>query len=218
MTTELLELEFDPIDRYAARKRCRGERERLQAAARRLEERAFLVRTPEQLLAQYSRRQVAAHEAGHAVVMATYGEIPKYVLVHGDKNRWSGAVSGAPWKLLVEMGAETYLRPAREIVAGWCGERVAGFDVIGSSIHEIVIAQDLTNSAMAISKFVSDRSGYGDDQDTYFIQNVIDPTIAILKRNATIHTRLMRALMRKKRIDGEHLAAVLRGVAPEGAQ
>lgn len=89
----------------------------------------------EQIIASHTRETAAAHESGHAVVTAAEGMSVRSVRVCVERRPWGGethrvwggeTTERAPWWLRPEMGTGPYLQRSRIVIAGLCGEIIAG--------------------------------------------------------------------------------------------
>lgn len=178
--------------------------------------RALEQRSLEQIARNQTRRTAAAHEAGHAILYASYGDSFKYVKVfqriepYIGIQMWGGETMpdkfSGPCELNPSTNQREYLFRARSLIAGLGGETLMGVDTIGSSLDELVMSQVL---AQLLAGLCGEASG-----ELIWRNDVWNVTLAIIKANAEPHARVMDALIREKRIDAVRLKILLRDVHP----
>lgn len=168
--------------------------------------------SPDRLMASYSKSCAAAHEAGHAVVIAAEGGHVRRIRIRRSRQAAARGLEGwigettepTGWQLAPDMGADAYIRRARIMLAGLAGEIEGGHAVPGSSADEVIAAGELTKAAAEIA---------GGHPET--IQGeALDDALATIRSNADIHRRLSRRLEQARRIEGPILRRVLAGVRP----
>lgn len=182
-----------------------GVREELNARAYTLLEDALQTITMKDLEAQYRREVVAAHEAGHAVIHARQGDPLAYAKVMKGRNGlWQGTVmeKDPGWSVGPGTPAEGFISQARICLGGLAGEFVAGYNTLGSSVDEVVVAQYLVRGAAQRLEMDGAK----------LWKRVFDGTIATVERHADAHKALTRLLCRERYIDETRLAVMLKRV------
>jgi hypothetical protein len=186
-------------------------------------DRVMQQRTPHQLALNLTRETAASHEAAHAVLFAAYNDPLKYVRVMRVNEQqygmpiWLGVtmpLNGGYFWLGPSTSEQTYLFHARSTIAGLCGEALRRYDLVGSSVDEIIVSQFL---AQQIAVLRGDRKATPEHLEhaaRIWQQEVWQVTLATMRINEEPHARLTSALMREQRIDRARLKALLRDVHP----
>lgn len=193
---------------------------------------AFRSRTIQDMVKCQTRAMAAAHEAGHAVVHAAYGDPLKFVKVWRTRTQWGDIWEGLTqpeakeeYFLTPSMGELPYLFRARSTIAGVIGEALNGHNVVGSSIDEVVVSQSFSQQLALIRMGFSETNLYIHTNSTLefrekllavinqiMVADIIGGTTAIIRANKEQHNKLVSALLAEKRIDGNRLKLHLRDI------
>ena len=162
------------------------------------------------------RSSAIFHEAGHAVVLAAFGEAVRRCKVWRckrgiDRGQWLGlTMGGGKWKTDASTSPDEDFRRACCLMAGVLAEGLfdPGNVRRASSLDEIM-------TAIMVASNIAIKTG-GDPADV--MQQVISATTNILKRNADVMLAIAGALDRQKVLRKAKLAPLLARVSTSGAE
>lgn len=146
-----------------------------------------------------SRAAIAAHEAGHAIVMSAFGFQLSEITLWKENAGWSGmayAFQPAP-----SDGIGPLLTKMVVAVAGSCGERL----LLGS-MHT---GADELGFALAASRSIGERFGVNGMVAMLTTLRLADE---VLKQNEKLARRLQQRLLRDSALYGQPLKRMLRGI------
>jgi hypothetical protein len=185
-----------------------GAREWLTEDATMLLQLAYQVQGPAAL--RCGREQAAIHEAGHAIVYFANGERLRSVRVFERHGSWLGMTSaGKRWRVAPETDPAKDLEQARAFLAGPFAEWFyAASPVFGAGVDEVAVARAIVDQAARKA---------GVDAEYLMIQTIA-LTVETMNRHRPALDEIARRLMRKPKLEGQRVEAIIRGSVEASAR
>jgi ATP-dependent Zn protease len=183
-----------------------GVRASIEDDARDLLRLALAVQGPEALTCD--RRHAAYHEAGHAVAYYHEGQRIQAVRVFQRGGFWLGFTrAGTRWRIGPETDPRADLRDARTLLAGPLSELIfTQRPALGAGVDELALARSIVGNA-----------AHKLDCDPERLMSAVTlEVLLMLREHRDAIEEIARRLMRKPKLDGSIVAAILRaGPSPD---